>query len=198
MGNCDCKRGCNTLSFITSVEKVLEAVPPHPGCEVDPGPECQSDAVLRESLLNHELLKAARDGQVEQIRLFLRKGAYVETRRPFAIAFDGGSVGDEVPRGLTPLMYAAQGGYAKAVEVLVAAGAHVNAEEEDGMRPLHFAAAAGNPETCRALLTARADPSATDNDGLTALERVPAPELSTKASKAVWKELLAEVDSFSF
>lgn len=51
------------------------------------------------------------------------------------------------------------------VELLIAAGADVNARQEGGFTPLHGAAQNGDAATMRLLLAAGADPAATADDG---------------------------------
>mmetsp|Transcript_144926 Transcript_144926/g.403664 ORF Transcript_144926/g.403664 Transcript_144926/m.403664 type:complete len:217 (+) Transcript_144926:55-705(+) len=152
------------------------------------------DVKNSQAMTNHKLLKAARDGDVEGIQRMLKKGAYIETRRPFVMTPESVATADAALQtrgtGLTPLMYAAQGGYERACEVLIAAGACVNAEDEDGMRPLHFAASSGSQETCKVVLCGGAEPEARDDEGHTALEHVPASDTSTLAEERRWTDLL--------
>merc|ERR1712129_257976 len=75
--------------------------------------------------------------------------------------------------GFSPLMYAAEGGYAEACELLLLSGACVNAEDEDGMRPLHFASLSGCHDTCKVLLKGGAQNDARDDDGRIAMELLP-------------------------
>jgi len=130
---------------------------------------------MDESLLNQELIKAAREGRDADVSWCLEHGAFVETRRPFTIAFHIGPFEDEGEEendfevGLTPLMHAALGGYAKTCRVLLSAGANVNSRDEDRMQPLHFAAKSGNLEVFTLLLQAKADPWARDSSGRSAL-----------------------------
>jgi len=127
---------------------------------------------VEESLLNQELIKAAREGRHDDLIFYLENGAFVETRRPFTIAFHNAGFDEEEDTsdvGLTPLMHAALGGYTKACRVLLAAGASVNSQDEDRMQPLHFAANSGNLEVFTLLLQAKADPWAKDSEGRSAL-----------------------------
>jgi ankyrin repeat protein len=63
--------------------------------------------------------------------------------------------------GETPLHYAARGGHLKVAELLVAAGADVNARENDGrLTPLHLAAMYGHSRVVAQLLEHKADRTA--------------------------------------
>lgn len=187
---CDCRhtKNCNNLT----VEKVLEQVP-SPACPYDrDDSESFNGAVVQESMVNHELLKAARDGRTADVAVHLWNGAFLETRRPFAITFEADLGADHEAMGLTPLMYAALGGYTSTCELLLSARADVDAEDEDGMRPLHFAATSGNMEACRVLLRYGADPGCLDAEGRTALEHVPPIDACTRAEKQGWEALLGK------
>mmetsp|Transcript_38973 Transcript_38973/g.77386 ORF Transcript_38973/g.77386 Transcript_38973/m.77386 type:complete len:204 (-) Transcript_38973:145-756(-) len=153
-----------------------------------------SNPAMQESLINQDLLRAAMEGKADEVRESVRRGAYVDTRRPFYMAvetsFNGMEPESNMP-GLTPLMHAVLGGHDKACRELILLKADVNAaEEEDGYRPLHFAVQAGHQDLCRELLVARADPSATDDSGLTAFGHVMREDGLTKADKLAWQELL--------
>ena len=73
--------------------------------------------------------------------------------------------------GDTPLHYAAQRGHVRAAELLVAAGADVNARDNDRNRltPLHWAAIYGHSKVVALLLEHKADRNARDWDGKTPL-----------------------------
>jgi len=78
------------------------------------------------------------------------------------------------PRGCiacTPLMRAAQRGYVKIAQALLAAGAPVDAEDEYGRTALLLAADNGNTQMIQALLAMRADVDKQDNDGETAMHK---------------------------
>jgi len=126
---------------------------------------------MEESILNQELIKAAREGRDDDLNWCLQNGAFVDTRRPFTIAFHNECEDeeDDADVGLTPLMYAALGGYSQACRVLLSAGACVDSEDEDKMQPLHFAATSGSIEVFTLLLQAKANPWAQDSKGHTAL-----------------------------
>merc|ERR1719189_2304053 len=129
-----------------------------------------SDAVM----LNYELLQQARLGNVEGVHAALKKGAWPETRRPLVMNPQQPQLSyeDEEPYevGMTPLMFSAQTGSTKCIEMLVSAKAKVNAVEEDGWSALHFAAKEGHLEACRTLLRHRADHQMKNSDGMTPLE----------------------------
>lgn len=72
--------------------------------------------------------------------------------------------------GETPLHLAAMVGNVEIVDMLVEAGARVNARLPDGSTPLHSAARAGNRDAVRHLLKAGADAGAKTRSGLTAWE----------------------------
>lgn len=72
-------------------------------------------------------------------------------------------------------------------EVLVQAGAKLNARDKDGWTPLIFAAAfSQSPAILEALLSAGADPKARDLDGKTALDHAKENE-AMKGTDAFWK-----------
>mmetsp|Transcript_113132 Transcript_113132/g.225279 ORF Transcript_113132/g.225279 Transcript_113132/m.225279 type:complete len:203 (+) Transcript_113132:34-642(+) len=163
----------------------------------DYGSELDGDVKNSTALTNHKLLKAARDGDTEGIMKMLGKGAYIETRRPFVMTPESVSTSDSaiVTRGtgMTPLMYAAQGGYEQACSLLLEKGACANSQDEDGTRPLHFAASSGSLEACKSLLAGGAEPDARDDDGLKAIDHVSRSELSTPAERRLWLDALGVV-----
>ncbi len=102
------------------------------------------------------LIDAARQGDVEAVRSLLASGADANTRP-----------GD----GMTALHWAAELGHAAVAEVLLSAGAEVEAKTRIGAyTPLHLAGRGGHGPVARALLDAGADPQAvTTNTGVTPL-----------------------------
>lgn len=68
--------------------------------------------------LNQELLRAARDGQVEAIKSLLNRGADIDVQ--------------DDRWGMTPLMYAADGGHVEAVKLLISRGVNLNIEDKSG------------------------------------------------------------------
>eukprot|EP00747_Dinoflagellata_sp_TGD_P149558 gnl/TRDRNA2_/TRDRNA2_177023_c2_seq4.p1 gnl/TRDRNA2_/TRDRNA2_177023_c2~~gnl/TRDRNA2_/TRDRNA2_177023_c2_seq4.p1 ORF type:complete len:297 (+),score=55.33 gnl/TRDRNA2_/TRDRNA2_177023_c2_seq4:134-1024(+) len=154
----------------------------------------EGDVKNSQAMINHLLLKAARDGDVSGISTALSRGAFVETRRPFVMTPESAVMNKTAVQrrghGLTPVMYASQGGYPDAVKALINAGACVNAEDEDGLRALHFAASAGCIDTCELLIAAGAEVEARDDDGRTVLEHVPGSDLTTHAERTRWATVL--------
>eukprot|EP00440_Ansanella_granifera_P055077 gb/GFBE01059706.1/.p1 GENE.gb/GFBE01059706.1/~~gb/GFBE01059706.1/.p1 ORF type:complete len:192 (+),score=51.08 gb/GFBE01059706.1/:1-576(+) len=152
-----------------------------------------------EAMNHHKLLTAARDGDEEMLKVWLEKGLDVDKRRPFFMKREREDVdreeGDGLrDYGLTPLMYAAQGGYTGCCRLLLEAKAAPNAEDEDGLRALHFAAAAGEIQACKLLLQFAADVNAKTDEGKTALDLVPQLELTTVQQRKLWQGILGPRD----
>lgn len=161
---------------------------------LDDDPNGEGDVKNSQAMINHCLLKAARDGDLKGIKAAIQRGAYVETRRPFVMTPESALVNsaNTSPNrgtGLTPLMYASQGGYAEAAVLLIEAGACVHAEDEDGFRALHFAATSGSYDTCWELLTRSPDADAPDDEGRNALDHVPETCQRSKAERDHWMHL---------
>jgi ankyrin repeat protein len=70
----------------------------------------------------------------------------------------------------TPLMAAAAFGNIETAQILLAAGAEVNAQSKEGLTPLMDGALGGNPEILMLLLNAGANPTLKSKDGKTALD----------------------------
>jgi ankyrin repeat protein len=102
-------------------------------------------------------------GQTERVREMLHSGVKVDTRARFNV---------------TALMVAAKKGNDELVQLLISAGANVNARggetamSEGKWTPLHYACAIGRVRTARILLQNRADPDAVDNHFETPLSKV--------------------------
>lgn len=136
--------------------------------------QLRQDPLSSQLMINHMLLKSARDDDEVTLARALREGADVETRGV----------------GLTPLMYAAISGNERACHLLLAAHASVNAQDEDGARPLHLAAAAGHAAVCIVLLRGGAEAAVQDEDGRTPFAHVPAHLLATAHGRLRWKHVL--------
>jgi len=98
---------------------------------------------------------------VESVKVLLAEGADIDEK--------------EAASGSTPLITAALFGNAEIAELLIEAGAAVNAKNNDGSTALHTAAFLCHPEVLRLLLDNGADKSLRNNGGSTALESVQAP-----------------------
>lgn len=165
----------------------------HPGeLHDDDGTNGEGDVKNSQAMINHLLLKASRDGDCVGIRRSLGRGAYVETRRPFIMTPESNSHGSNAASqtrgvGLTPLMYAAQGGYKQACELLLGANACMQAEDEDGLMPIHFAASSGSTDTVILLLQNGAQADSADDEGRTPMDHVPENCLTTQAHRRQWK-----------
>jgi len=104
---------------------------------------------------------AAGNGETEIVRLLVASKANLEVRADAL--------------GWTPLHYAVANGNRETAEVLLNAGADVNARIPNGETPLHLAAARNNKQLVELLLAAHADVNAQDNAGTTPLMRVGTP-----------------------
>lgn len=105
-------------------------------------------AVLLAAGLDLNIFEAAATGQTERIRALIDRDAAL------ANAFS--------PDGFAPIGLAAFFGHPQAVEVLLEAGADVNAPSREAMKvtPLHSAAAAGEVGIARLLISRGADVNA--------------------------------------
>ncbi|KAJ8705467.1 hypothetical protein PYW08_012513 [Mythimna loreyi] len=81
---------------------------------------------------------------------------------------------DTAGRKSTPLHFAAGYGRREVVEILIAAGAALQARDDGGLQPLHNACSFGHADVVRALLGAGAAPAARDNWGYTPLHEAAA------------------------
>lgn len=154
----------------------------------------EGDVRDSEAMINHQLLKAARDGDVPGIYRAIQRGAYLETRRPFCLSSDVVSAyanaGQNRGTGLTPLMHASLNSYPEAVNVLLASKASVIAEDEDGVTALHFAASSGSIEICKALLMAGAKASRADDEGKTPYDYIPEWAVTNPVDRKTWMSAL--------
>jgi ankyrin repeat protein len=136
-----------------------------------PGPQAKSTEPLH---------RAAVDGDIEQVRSLIAKGADVNAKSgwknllPLHVAaryghkdisevliHNGADVDAETRRRVTPLFYAAFYGHKDVAELLIDKGADVNAKSRmDGATPLYWAAAGGHKGLMDRLLAKGADANA--------------------------------------
>ena len=79
--------------------------------------------------------------------------------------------GDRPDSGETPLHCAALWGRYEIAQLLIDAGANVNAQDDQGSTPLHEAARTGRVKLSQLLLDSGAKADARDDDGKTPLDR---------------------------
>ena len=103
------------------------------------------------------LRRAASNGQAEEVRLLLGRGAPIEEADPDV--------------GLKAIHMAARNGHLDVVAVLAAQGADVNSRTERQETALISAAIWGQSAMCSQLLSLGADPAATNRFGKTALDK---------------------------
>ena len=124
------------------------------------------------------LIDAAKQGDADAVRYLLADGADVNAAQ-----------GD----GMTALHWAADGGHADVADLLLSAGAEVEAKTRVGSyTPLHLAARSGHRPVAKALLDAGADPHVTTtNSGVTALHLAAA---AVDGAGAVYALLRSDVE----
>ncbi len=94
---------------------------------------------------------AAYNGHSETVKWLIEQGATVDCRDT---------------EGKTPLIHACTGAFPETVEILLAAGADVNAREStEGFTPLMMGAGLGQADVVRVLLKHQADKALRDADG---------------------------------
>ncbi|MDH3206663.1 MAG: ankyrin repeat domain-containing protein [Gemmatimonadota bacterium] len=128
--------------------------------------------------------RAARDGDVERVRMLLRQGADVNAALAdgmsalhwaaehgdlglLNVVLTAGAVVESSTRigEYRPLHIAARNGHPEAVQALLEAGAEVDAKTDpSGSTALHLGATSGNPDVIQALLAAGADPNAIESE----------------------------------
>ena len=137
---------------------------------------CKTTEVNR-SVSPQDVMQAIKTNDMETIKAYTREmqqfGSEVFGRKYLMLASsygntemveymldNGADPGPYVKKTLdTPLHYAAGGGHVEVIEVLLKAGANVNALDNFGKTPLHWTADANQPDAAVALLNAGADPS---------------------------------------
>ena len=112
------------------------------------------------------LWAAARAGDLGAIERHLASGVAVDATDP--------------ERGGTPLMWAAVGGRAEAVELLIERGADANAAGPDGGTALHGAAFLGHEKAVEALIRGGAKVNAVNKGGSTPLDTAVLDEGTTR------------------
>lgn len=121
-----------------------------------------SSANLNAINQNQQLLQAAFNGNLEQVKAFLKAGADVNAKADVGRA--------DFMKDWTVLIRAAYRGHTQVVKTLLKApGIKVNATDNVGGTALIWAAINGYSQVVKALLKAGADVNATDNAGGTAL-----------------------------
>jgi len=100
------------------------------------------------------ILQFAKDGKVQELRGLVQQGVDVNTQ--------------DADKGMTALLYAAEGGRVDAVKLLIEAKANVSLANKKGTTPLMYGALSGKMDIVKALLAAGADPKAKNVDGQSA------------------------------
>lgn len=129
---------------------------------------------------SNSIWKAAQDGDVPAITRHLDGGTPVN--------------GIEPTIGGTPLMWAAVGGHAEAVEVLVGRGAEVNATDREGGTAMLAASFLGNDKVVEALISHGANVNAANVRGETPLDVASLDEGTTRYFASMLKLELVEKD----
>lgn len=161
------------------------------GTEVE-DPNGEGDLKDSQQMIDHLLIKSARDGDNAGVTKALNRGAYLEARRPWLMAPESAQAASHKVagrgEGLTPLMYASLGGYHSTVELLLHAKANLRLKDEEGFTALHLAASAASEETCLLLMKHGGQADVLDDDGKTAFDHVPDSYVTTAADQKHWKE----------
>ena len=104
--------------------------------------------------LNAQLLIAAQNGNVKEVRSLISQATDVNVRDEY---------------GWTPLLWAAMNGHTDVVRVLLVSGANPNTRNKYGWTPLMWAAGQGYGEIVRSLIASGARLNAQDRNGWTAM-----------------------------
>ncbi|WP_103667962.1 ankyrin repeat domain-containing protein [Pseudanabaena sp. BC1403] len=104
--------------------------------------------------LNSQLLIAAQNGNIKEVRSLISQATDVNVRDEY---------------GWTPLLWAAMNGHTDVVRVLLVSGANPNTRNKYGWTPLMWAAGQGYGEIVRSLIASGARLNAQDRNGWTAI-----------------------------
>ncbi|MCE2993293.1 MAG: ankyrin repeat domain-containing protein, partial [Candidatus Jidaibacter sp.] len=127
------------------------------------------DQTQNQNELNNQLYKYIANGQIDDVKMSLAKGADVN-----AVNHSGQS----------PLHLAAENGNEKVVELLIGKGANVNAVDKDGWSPLHLAAENAHEKVVKLLCAHGANPCLANTFGATPLN----PATENQALQSYLKE----------
>jgi len=119
-----------------------------------PGEGSEPTATENEEKPTKSLHQAAIDGDIEQVKLLISKGADVNERKR---------------NGWTPLHTASYYGRKGVADALIAEGANINATDVSGKTPLHLAEHCGSTYVPESLVAKGAKVNARDNSGNTPL-----------------------------
>jgi len=109
--------------------------------------------------------QAAYSGNIESVKQHLAAGARLGGASNIVAHLNAKGF-----LGRTPLHLAAWKGRKETTELLIAAGADLEAKDKEGMTPLYLTADGGHKEVVELLITKGADVNAKGNDGTTPLD----------------------------
>lgn len=121
-----------------------------------PAPTKPAPSDEQQAALAKALCEALDRGDLDAVRKALADGASVE---------QGMGAGEDTTKGRTPLIHAVLSGRAEAVELLIGAGARLDAGDDAGHSPLMYAAIAKNAAMVRQLFRAGARLDVVDQAG---------------------------------
>ena len=110
----------------------------------------------------------AKSGAEDSIHVAAWVGNIEAVKQHLAAGVDVNGKGDFF--GRTPLLHAVSGGHKEVAELLIAAGADVDAKDNTGWTPLQMAASNGHKEIVELLIAKGADVNVKNNDGYTPLD----------------------------
>ena len=135
-------------------------------------------AFIPHSTMNHPLVNASKNGNIDQVKLFLDLGVNVNVsdrnhKSSLLYAAEKGDLelvklllkhgadpNDKDYHGDSSLYYATRGGHLEVVKLLLNNGSNVNAKNSHGYTPLHLAVLKGHSENIELLLQNGADVNA--------------------------------------